>query len=70
MPSDTSADTSLDQTYHYPPQLLEMLTEVIPCLFKGKHAVINFFEGAGTPRSFLMEWRAKVRADRNSVKKH
>jgi restriction system protein len=70
MSSDAPADSSLDQTYHYPPELLEMLTEAIPCLFKGKQAVINFFEGAGTPRSFLVGWRAKVLADRNSVKKH
>lgn len=61
---------SLDQTFHYPPELLEMLTEVIPCLFKSKQGVIDFFHGAGTPAPLLAEWRSKVRADKNSVRKH
>jgi restriction system protein len=67
---NTPPDVSLDQTYHYPPELLEMLTEVIPCLFKSKQSVIDFFRGAGIAASFLAEWQSKVRADRNSVKKH
>lgn len=67
---NTPPDVSLDQTYHYPPELLEMLTEVIPCLFKSKQGVIDFFRGAGIAASFLAEWQSKVRADRNSVKKH
>ena len=46
---NTAPNISLDQTYHYPPELLEMLTEVIPCLFKSKQGVIDFFHGAGTP---------------------
>jgi restriction system protein len=61
---------SLDQAYHYPPELLEMLTDVIPCLFKSKQAVIDFFHGAGTPAPLLAEWRSKVKTDKISVKKH
>jgi|HubBroStandDraft_6_1064221.scaffolds.fasta_scaffold260758_1 restriction system protein len=61
---------SLDQTYHYPPELLEMLTDAIPCLFKSKLGVIDFFHGAGTPSPFLADWRSKVHVDKNSVKKH
>ena len=67
---DTELNISLDQTYHYPPELMEMLTEVIPCLFKSKQGVIDFFRGAGTPAPFLAEWQSKVRTDRDSVKKH
>ena len=67
---DTEPNISLDQTFHYPPELLEMLTEVIPCLFKSKQGVIDFFRGAGTPTPFLAEWQAKLRTDRDSVKKH
>jgi hypothetical protein len=70
MTMNTVPDISLDHTYHYPPELLEMLTEVIPCLFKSKQGVIDFFQGAGTPAPFLVEWRSKVLADRNSVRKH
>src|ERR1700693_4114919 len=67
---NTSPDVSLDQTYHQPRELLEMVSEVIPCLFKSKQGVIDFFRGAGIPASFLAEWQSKVRADRDSVKKH
>jgi restriction system protein len=67
---NTPPNVSLDQTYHYPPELLEMLTEVVPCLFKSKQGVLDFFRGAGTPVPFLAEWQSKVRADRDSVKKH
>ncbi len=67
---NTEPNISLDQAYHYPPELLEMLTEVIPCLFKSKQGVIDFFRGAGTPAPFLAEWQSKVRTDRDSVKKH
>jgi restriction system protein len=67
---NTAPNITLDQTYHYPPELLEMLTEVIPCLFKSKQGVIDFFRGAGTPTPFLAEWQSKVRADRDSVKKY
>jgi restriction system protein len=66
---NTAPKISLDQTYHYPPELLEMLTEAIPCLFKSKQAVIDFFRGAGTPVPFQAEWQSKVRTDRDSVKK-
>src|SRR5713101_8474352 len=67
---NTMSNISLDQTYHYPPELLEMLTEVIPCLFKSKQGVIDFFHGAGTPAPVLAEWQSKVRADKDLVKKH
>jgi len=32
-----------------------MLTEVVPCLFKSKQGVIDFFRGAGIPAPFLAE---------------
>ena len=67
---NTEPTIALDQAYHYPPELLEMLTEVIPCLFKSKQGVVDFFQGAGTPAPLLAEWRSKVLADRVSVKKH
>jgi restriction system protein len=50
--------------------LLELLTETIPRLFKSKSAVLDFFQGAGTPGQYLADWRLKVRTDRDSVKKH
>jgi restriction system protein len=66
----TSTKITLDGTYHYPPELLELLTDAIPALFKSKQAVIDFFHGAGTPLEALEPWRMKLRLDKNSVKKH
>jgi hypothetical protein len=47
-----------------------MVSEVIPCLFKSKQGVIDFFRGAGTPAPILAEWQSKVQTDRDAVKKH
>lgn len=66
----TPARIELDHTYHYPPELLELLTDAIPALFKSKQAVIDFFHGAGTPSDILDTWRTNLVADRASVKKH
>lgn len=32
--------------HHYPPEVVELLAEVVPKLFKSKPAVIDFFMGA------------------------
>lgn len=67
---DTNVGTGLDEAYHFPPELLELLTDTIPRLFRSKQAVLDFFRGAGTPAQYLDDWRAKLRSDRDSVKKH
>jgi restriction system protein len=67
---DGSPNITLDSTYHYPPELLELLTDAIPALFRSKQAVVDFFIGAGTPAVFLADWRTQLRVDRDSVKKH
>jgi hypothetical protein len=53
-----------------PPDLLELLTDTIPALFKSKQAVIDFFQGAGAPAALLSSWRHQLRTDRDSVRKH
>ena len=60
----------LNDTYHYPPVLLELLTDTIPSLFRSKQAVIDFFKGAGTPSQFLTDWQSRLRLDKESVRKH
>lgn len=60
----------LDQSYHYPPELLELLCDTIPCLLRSKQGVIDFFVGCGIPSRFLNDWAQKLRQDRDSVKKH
>jgi restriction system protein len=60
---------SLDSTYHYPPELLELLADGIPALFKSKQALIDFFRGAGVPVNYLSDWQQKVKTDKANVKK-
>jgi len=60
----------IDVSYHYPPELLELLCEAIPALFRSKLSVIDFFVGAGVPNELFKDWKLKVKHDRKSVGKH
>ena len=59
-----------DTTFHYPPELFNLVANVIPRLVKSKNDVILFFKGAGVPDEMLADWRDKVRRDRGSVNKY
>ena len=62
--------TELDISYHYPPELLELLCDAVPALFRSKQGVIDFFVGAGVPNKLLGDWKIKLKQDKDSVKKH
>ena len=64
MPYQFTAESQIDITYHYPPELLELLCDAVPALFRSKLAVTDFFKGAGAPRNFLAEWIVKFRQDK------
>jgi hypothetical protein len=49
MPDSYKTQTELDISYQYPPELLELLCDAVPCLFRSKQGVIDFFVGAGVP---------------------
>ena len=61
---------ALDRSYHYPPDVLELLVDTIPRLIKSKAGLLEFFEQAGTPEELLAEWRTKLHKDRMSVSKY
>ena len=61
---------ALDRSYHYPPDVLELLVDTIPRLIKSKAGLLDFFEQAGTPEELLAEWRTKLHKDRMSVSKY
>ena len=46
-------------SYHYPPDVLELLVDTIPRLIKSKAGLLDFFEQAGTPEELITEWRTK-----------
>jgi len=60
----------IDITYHYPPELLELLCDAVPVLVRSKQAVIDFLVGAGVPNKFVGDWKVKLKQDKDSVKKH
>ena len=70
MADSYKAQSALDISYHYPPELLELLCDAVPALFRSKQGVIDFFVGAGVPNKFLGDWKIKLKQDKDSVKKH
>jgi restriction system protein len=62
--------SALDISYHYPPELLELLCDAVPALFRSKQGVIDFFVGAGVPNKMVGDWKLKLKQDKESVKKH
>jgi len=59
----------MDDRFHYPPDVFNLLVDTIPLLCKGKDDVLLFLRGAGVPSDDLVEMQAKVRTDRKSVNK-
>ena len=55
--------------YHYPPELLNLLIDAIPCLCKSKKEVLLFFRGAGTKDAYLSDITAIVQNNRDSISK-
>jgi len=59
----------VDQIFHYPPELLTLLTDAISNVVRSKTDVIKFFQGAGVSKTILTPWSDRVRQDRQSVYK-
>jgi hypothetical protein len=59
----------MDITFHYPPELFELLVDGIPLLCRSKKAVLLFFEGAGVPRQFSSDLWEKVEQDKDNIHK-
>jgi len=54
-------------TFHYPPELMQLLIDTIPRLCPRKRDVVLFFRGAGVPQKLWGDLEQKVRIDRDSV---
>lgn len=59
----------MEERFHFPPDVFNLLVDTIPLLCKGKDDVLLFLRGAGVPDGDLAVMAAKVRADRSSVNK-
>jgi hypothetical protein len=60
----------VDTSFHYPPDLLELLVDAIPLLLKGKQAVVLFFRGAGVPEETMADVARIVNEDRDKINKY
>jgi hypothetical protein len=59
----------MDISFHYPPDLLQLLIDTIPRLCKGKRDVLLFFQGAGVSRAVLQPYERLLQADKESFNK-
>jgi hypothetical protein len=60
----------MDITYHYPPELFNLLVDALPRLNRAKPDVLLFFRGAGVGDAYTADIAEQLRIDRDSVKKY
>lgn len=59
-----------DITFHYPPELLNLLVDSVPLLNRSKRDLLLFFEGAGVPSRVLRDLHQRLDSDRESISKY
>jgi len=59
----------MDISFHYPPELLNLLKEALPRLCKSKKDLLLFFQGAGVSRDVLAPYTALLRANKDGCNK-
>jgi restriction system protein len=57
------------EAWHYPPDLIELTVKAVSLLNKGKEGELDFFRGAGVPRTMLADLEQQVAIDRNAISK-
>ena len=60
----------MDASYHYPPELLNLLVDTIPLLCKSKNNVLVFFRGAGVSNKHFTDLQYRVNKDRANINKY
>jgi restriction system protein len=60
----------MDIVYHYPPELLNLLTDTIPKLCKSKPDLLNFFRGCGLDRALLAPYEKLLANHSDQFKKY
>jgi hypothetical protein len=59
----------MDEPYHYPADLLNLLVEAIPRLHRSKRDVITFFRSCGVPKAVLADLEAELLTNPEAVRK-
>lgn len=63
------ATTAPSASWHYPPELLELVVDAIARLNRGKEQEIDFFRGAGVPEKHLQDLASRVARDKSGISK-
>src|SRR5713226_8866662 len=58
-----------DITFHYPPELFNLLVDTIPALNRSKNDVLLFFRGAGVPDDMLKDLAQRLRTSPKDIGK-
>ena len=59
-----------DITFHYPPELFNLLVDTIPLLNRSKRGVLLFFRGAGVPDGMLADLNQRLLQSPGEVNKY
>lgn len=60
----------MSDSYHYPPDILNLLVDTIPLLCRSKNDVLLFLRGAGIPDSNFADLQRRVDMDRENISKY
>jgi hypothetical protein len=60
----------MDIIFHYPPELVSLLINVLPKLCKSKRDLLLFFQGAGVSRTILEPYERLLKTNKDSFNKY
>lgn len=63
-------DTSADITFHYPPELFNLLVDTVPLLNRSKRDVLLFFRGAGVTEPMMADLFSRLNSAPNEINKY
>ena len=59
-----------DNTFHYPPELFNLLVDAVPVLNRSKADVLMFFRGAGVADDMLSDLVERLKTQPDDIKKY
>lgn len=60
----------MEESYHYPPEVLNLLVEAVPLLCRSKNDVLMFLRGAGVSELLFSDLAERLRVDRANLNKY
>jgi restriction system protein len=60
----------MEITFHYPPELLQLMIDTLPKLCKSKKDLLLFFQGAGVSKSELAPYQELLTSNKDSFNKY